>query len=361
MGLNVIPYAGIQTFVFGFKLLIMERRDDFQCINFIDSFKGLQFLQGLIFVVRGVMQYLQCAGLETVEHGHTCDYDGPGVLKTTFFLSQRGAYIISLFEFLMKIMITYLGFYFLSKSVSLGGKIFIDHRLEGAAISLFESLDKKTRSKVDIDLNKEPVYHNIFQVETMKTKINYIEAQIDEYNPKTGFHSLIYADEKKRCLENDDFNFPRHIHNLEVETFKMLSLPGTKANIMRFLLKYDIFLFILCFGCSSMITVLWANEDGWMIMGAFWWAKVFYQLFSFPFLILKIPGIKVLLTHARMTGYKPNGTLVIHKKRTRDDKMKRQQRERKLKMEREERGEIRKNEKKRFFVYGGGDSDEEHE
>ena len=40
--LNLVPYLGIQTVLFIIKLLAMERRDDYQCIDFIDSFKGLQ-------------------------------------------------------------------------------------------------------------------------------------------------------------------------------------------------------------------------------------------------------------------------------------------------------------------------------
>jgi hypothetical protein len=67
--LNLIPYLGFQTAIFALKLIMIERRDDFQCIAYIESFKGLQMIQGIILVVRGVIQYLKCAGLEVSGRG----------------------------------------------------------------------------------------------------------------------------------------------------------------------------------------------------------------------------------------------------------------------------------------------------
>jgi hypothetical protein len=72
-------------------------------------------------------------------------------------------------------------------------------------------------------------------------------------------------------------------------------------------------LLLVC-GCGGYL-VYHYGKDSWMTFGIIYWCKAFYQLASMPFLVLKIPGLKVLLTHAKKTGYKPNGTLVLHKKR----------------------------------------------
>ena len=98
----------------------------------------------------------------------------------------------------------------------------------------------------------------------------------------------------------------------------MLKLPGVPKNVMNFLFWWDLALFVLVFGLGVLCILVYATED-WMGFGIIYWCKVFYQLFSLPFLILKIPGLKVLLTHAKKTGYKPNGTLVLHRKRKLND------------------------------------------
>jgi len=134
--LNLVPYIGMQTLIFAFKLIVIEKRDDFQCINYIESFKGLQFVQGLLFLVIGVLKYLNCAGLQTPDTLHTCDLYGPGIVSPDSYaiqyFGQEWLFKMTLFEFLAKVALTYLGFYLLSKSVSLGGKIFVDSRLVGS-------------------------------------------------------------------------------------------------------------------------------------------------------------------------------------------------------------------------------------
>tara|TARA_B110000305_G_C19260930_1_gene549502 strand:+ start:217 stop:495 length:279 start_codon:yes stop_codon:yes gene_type:complete len=86
---------------------------------------------------------------------------------------------------------------------------------------------------------------------------------------------------------------------------------------MKFLLRYDLLTFALIFG-GGIVTVVVKNisaDERWMMFSLLYWCKTFYQVFSIPFLVLKIPGLKTFLTHAKKTGYKPNGTLVLHKKR----------------------------------------------
>jgi len=88
---------------------------------------------------------------------------------------------------------------------------------------------------------------------------------------------------------------------------------------MIFLFRYDLASFIIIFG-SGMAYVLYMDiGDRWMWFALVYWCKTFYQVFSIPFLILKIPGLKTFLTHSKKTGYKPNGTLVLHRKRPKEE------------------------------------------
>ncbi|GMH96887.1 hypothetical protein TrST_g13412 [Triparma strigata] len=313
--LNLVPYLGIQTVLFIIKLLAMERRDDYQCIDFIDSFKGLQFVQSLIFVVRGVIQYLECAGLESNSE-HTCNKDGPGIINENNLICTsfggQFCYYMSMGEFLVKVILIYVAFFLLSRSVSLGGKIFVDHRLEGAEIMLLKRA--KPNSSDDTNNNN----HHKRRFFGMKPKrVIRTKATIVKYDQKSGLHSLIYEAEKCHCVKVGQTRFPIHYKNLDATEFKMLKLPGVPNNVMNFLFWWDVCVFVFVFGVGIMTVVLWAEEE-WMTFGIIYWCKVFYQLFSLPFLVLKIPGLKVLLTHAKNTGYKPNGTLVLHKKRKRN-------------------------------------------
>jgi len=125
---------------------------------------------------------------------------------------------------------------------------------------------------------------------------------------KTG--NFIVKNCKTKIVENDNLN-------LHEETFKVDRLPGVPKNFMKFLLRYDLLTFALIFG-GGIVTVVVKNisaDERWMMFSLLYWCKTFYQVFSIPFLVLKIPGLKTFLTHAKKTGYKPNGTLVLHKKR----------------------------------------------
>ena len=82
-------------------------------------------------MVRGVIQYLECAGLESNSE-HTCNKDGPGIINENNLICTsfggQFCYYMSIGEFLVKVILIYVAFFLLSRSVSLGGKIFVDHR-----------------------------------------------------------------------------------------------------------------------------------------------------------------------------------------------------------------------------------------
>ena len=109
---------------------------------------------------------------------------------------------------------------------------------------------------------------------------------------------------------------PKHEKDLAKCEFKMLKLPGVPLAVMNFLFWYDVVIFLIMASLGSYAIYFYGRGE-WMTFGVIYWCKCFYQLFSAPFLVLKIPGLKVLLTHAKKTGYKPNGTLVLFSKKRR--------------------------------------------
>lgn len=268
-------------------------------------------------MVRGVIQYLQCAGLETGD-GHECSSDGPGVISSESFvcsnLGTNTCFWISVGEYWAKSFMVYVAFFLLSYSVSLGGKIFVDHRLEGAEIALFER--SKHKGEHDKDSKNGP--KKKWPGFSLMKRVRKVKATILNYDDKTGMHTIVYHHERKRCKKYGMAKYPTHLKDLERVNFKMLKLPGVPKNVMNFLFWYDLAVLLVVWGLGLMTILIWGREE-WMAYGVVYWCKVFCQLFSFPFLMLKIPGLKVLVTHAKKTGYKPNGTLVLHKKRKKNN------------------------------------------
>mmetsp|Transcript_68718 Transcript_68718/g.154464 ORF Transcript_68718/g.154464 Transcript_68718/m.154464 type:complete len:548 (-) Transcript_68718:29-1672(-) len=74
-----VPLAGVSPLMFLWVFLMIDKGDEFQLIQFILSFKGMQFLsQGIIRVGQGYYLYLACVTAPAREGSHECDDSGPG-------------------------------------------------------------------------------------------------------------------------------------------------------------------------------------------------------------------------------------------------------------------------------------------
>ena len=200
-----------------------------------------------------------------------------------------------------------MAYFYLANSVSLGGKVFIDHRLEGAEISLGSD---PRQAGAAYERRKSS---GMSWMRRTQRRMR-ITATIEKFDKETGKHTLVYHFERDSLKKMGLTNWPRHAKNLETCEFKMLKLPGVPNNVMNFLFWYDVCIFVAMGGIGG-YTIWKYGKTNWMTFGVIYWCKAMYQTFSFPFLVLKVPGLKVLLTHAKKTGYKPNGTLVLFKKR----------------------------------------------
>ena len=53
---------GLQAFVFFVRLVLVDKRDEWQMFEYIMVFKGIQFVSGTISVFSGVLSFIRCAG-----------------------------------------------------------------------------------------------------------------------------------------------------------------------------------------------------------------------------------------------------------------------------------------------------------
>jgi hypothetical protein len=111
--------------------------------------------------------------------------------------------------------------------------------------------------------------------------------------------------------------------------FKIVRLPGTNRGLIKTLLTWDI-LSLITIGCALFSTILAARmskggergfgnellgempEGLWIVRVMLFWGRVLYMSFSFPWLILKVPGVVKVLTHAQQTGYTRQGVCIRH-------------------------------------------------
>ena len=52
------------------------------------------------------------------------------------------------------------------------------------------------------------------------------------------------------------------------------------------------------------------TSETWQVLAALYWARVLYSLTTWPYLAIRVPLCKTVLTHARETGYNAKGTCV---------------------------------------------------
>ena len=112
---------------------------------------------------------------------------------------------------------------------------------------------------------------------------------------------------------------------VEVKGGKRKKLSSARAGgRLRSLLYYDFFCAIVCVGLlfvlnetTSVDDVTAVNSttevkfwDNWQIRANMFWMQVLYSLLSFPFVVFQIPVVFSILTHAKPTGYSPNGLCV---------------------------------------------------
>jgi hypothetical protein len=66
------------------------------------------------------------------------------------------------------------------------------------------------------------------------------------------------------------------------------------------------FIVIMALACL----VLWLPFESWQRQALFYWIRTAYGLFSFPFLVFKIPVLANVLMHTRQMGYNEQGETV---------------------------------------------------
>jgi hypothetical protein len=98
--LTFIPLCGVSPITYLFTFFIIDKRDEYQLVQFIISFKGMQFLSmGIIRTLLGFFQFIHCLTAVARDPGdpkfngmstHKCEDEGPGNSGWSFYPALFG-------------------------------------------------------------------------------------------------------------------------------------------------------------------------------------------------------------------------------------------------------------------------------
>jgi hypothetical protein len=250
--LSICPYYSISQFYYCLIFLLIDKRDQFQLENFIMEFKCFQFIGlGIISAVIGSGQYYVC----TTREPSTCDTVAPKV----------EIYVIIMF--VVQVIFVWIAFGLARCSHKKGGHYYQHSQVTERDLS---TKQQKRDGFLNV-LRGEAVAH-------MAKDTAELDAEVDRM-----------CQRRLTCL-----------------------------------LIYDAVTFAICIGLA-----IWAtwfslldenaqvdeNPDGagpknWKFNGTLFWIRALYGLLSFPFILLRVPGISAAFSHAKPTGYNPYGKTV---------------------------------------------------
>ena len=147
---KAIPYSGVQPACFALLLLCIDRADEYQLVQFVLSFKSIQFVtSGVIASLLGGASYFTCMTLHPLQH--TCAEDGPGASSNVYFDG---------IGFLVMVLLTWAAMLLMRSAVPKGGSFHFGRRLVGDTIVIQEKGQRRRRASV-VGFNRRSGMHTI--------------------------------------------------------------------------------------------------------------------------------------------------------------------------------------------------------
>lgn len=272
MLLKSTPTYGINVWTFCVLFFLIDKRDEFQLVHFILKFKGFQFLSsGLIAMTFASAKMFRCAAdmrhinqvLASAGDGNepqwvhdACATGAPGTHKTFW---------IEVMVEPVRILLIWTAFVLLKTGFARGGK------------NEIRALEKVRIDAADGSLDGTRDFKKL-----QKSSMSQASHDIDD-------DELLEATEQAR----EEFG-------AEVKT----------GGYLPVFLLWDVFAFFTAVGVMSWY-ILWQGytPEMWMFWSSIYYMKALYACLAFPFLVFIIPGGKMILTHAKPTGYDMSGHL----------------------------------------------------
>eukprot|EP01062_Namystynia_karyoxenos_P067671 TRINITY_DN6169_c0_g1_i1.p1 TRINITY_DN6169_c0_g1~~TRINITY_DN6169_c0_g1_i1.p1 ORF type:complete len:500 (+),score=196.95 TRINITY_DN6169_c0_g1_i1:95-1501(+) len=249
--MSLIPVYGIPQAVYLIILIVIDREDEFSLVTFILYFKATLFLTlGILgSAVASIQLYICIMDIDGKREDENCADTAP----------QEPFYLIALF--VLQVVMVWCAFLLLPASKRKGGQHY--------------------RQELEIQ-----------QAEAEAEQLHPAVAKLREKR-KTEFRAMRDSDEREREQQ----------------------VRGR----LRYWLLYELGLFFVCVLILLLVFFVGANDesarvttdfDNWRLQTTIYMVKCFYGLMSLPFIVLMLPAVSTLITHARPTGYTENGECV---------------------------------------------------
>ena len=337
---------GLQAFVFFVRLVLVDKRDEWQMFEYIMVFKGIQFVSGTISVFSGVLSFIRCAGVVDAGLPHTCHRSGPWIDEMNVCVFSKSVCVsLNVCSYLFRIVMCWYAFHRLRHSFAFGRAIASDHRLIGGTIvittvtsgSRFKTYGRVkrflknafARTKFDaLEQFRRLVRTQMVLIDKERTLrggtsrqasglhravggFRYVRrtAKVKDYDEASGLHTIYYRDDEKKTRERVDLGSMTY----SVQRLKHLQ----PRRVQRVLWSYELLTFTVTLAISLQFLawVDWGRGEIWQIYGIAYWGQTLYNLLAFPFILMIIPGVNKLVCHAPKTGYDRDGNLKRFRKR----------------------------------------------
>jgi hypothetical protein len=231
--------------------------------------------------------YAFCIIIAVPSSSIVCGETGPGNAAVGV-LSPDFISVTATVGFLAKVVLVWIALLLLHWSVPKGGSVRRGHRLVGDVVQWIDSVGT--------------------DMESGARALSFL-GTVKSYNRHRDTHAveLIAVDRSKVSKTQTKDVVEVNLHH---RRYFVLGSLGP----MRYLLYIDLACFLLISAIAA--AVLWvANsrgdlQQGWQWRASLLCAQIMYSLCAFPFFIAAIPPFKMVLTHARKTGYNKHGTCV---------------------------------------------------
>lgn len=253
------PRYGVIQITYFIYFLLIDKSDEYQLIEFVTLFKAFQFFTlGILSACVGSVQYYIC----TMSVPQNCDKHGP----------MESFWTVILFVF--QIINVFVAFLMLNCSEKKGG--------------FYYQYEKDAQQSIQADSNT------------------------------TSGRQAALA----RITQSDSKGKDKIMQALRYRSEEDMK-DQSKSRLMKFLI-YDFVIFVLCIAIACFLAFYnlldnsaevtenseGVNDGNWKFAMGLYWVKCFYGFMSFPFVVLKMPMINSLITHAKPTGYNPYGLCV---------------------------------------------------
>ena len=288
MALKLSPIIGIP--IFALQFMLIDRRDEYQVVNFILSFKMFQFLIGVYTAISLAMAFYMCLGAlnmhaaadqhGVLQHGEPHgSFDAAGTCNAMLDTASSGLFPLEIALELLRVGLTFYALHLLQSGRTCGGvgelKALAEVRLDAADGNLDGHADV---AAIALD--------------------GSLTAGRDGYLPNAAM--LDAAKEAARIR------------------FKAERGSGS---YLPLLMRFDMAclgLLVLTFAWqlqSSLWTesLHWRTDMGWdqpMVWHTLYYLKITYALAAWPFMAFFVPVIGAALHGAHRTGYDMAGLLV---------------------------------------------------